>query len=278
MEKKQSQIRKQAGNDNFTKIGERSLFLDVKQAISFYSIFPIISANHQTPNFNHLALALPFAGLLIGILPALILFILLIIGLPSIISAIISVAIYAFISGAMAEDAIGDSFDGLFGGKNIAQRLEILKDSKMGTYGIIAIVLYLLVKIFALSALASISALAASLIWLGVSILARSTSLYLMVKLPPARKSGASANIGKLNKIPFIIGMIFATILGFIFIAPFVSIFALILAIIFMFVTSLFWTKICDKLLNGQTGDLIGALQALNEIVVFCAILIVANI
>ncbi len=275
--KKQCQIRKTAGNDNLEETVQRNFISDLKMGISFYSRLPLGDA-HNAPILNNIAPALPFASLLIGFPPALLLFISLIIGLPPLFAASIAIGLYALITGAMSEDAIADSFDALFGGQNKAQRLDILKDSRHGTYGVIALVLYIALRVFALGAIAAIAPLASAALMLGASILARSSALYLVVKLPSARKQGASASAGVLKKIPFIVGLVFAFIFNLILVAPFAGIFALILAFIFMVIITLFWTRTCEKLIAGQTGDLIGALQALLEIAAFSGFLIALNI
>lgn len=277
MKNKQSQIRKQAGNDNINETGERNLLSDIKMGISFYSRIPINSENNISPILSNISPALPFVSLIIGIVPALLLFLALIAGLPPHFAAALAIGVWVLITGAMAEDGLADSFDALFGGHSKAKRLEIFKDSRLGTYGVIALVLYIALKIFALGEIAIISPFASASLWLGASILARSFALYLVLKLPPARNSGASASVGRLTNITFFIGVAFAIILGIIFIAPFVGIVGLILALILIVIFVLFWTWLCNKLLGGQTGDLIGALQALLEIVAVSAFIIAIN-
>ena len=71
-------------------------------------------------------------------------------------AATLAVGVFAIITGAMAEDAIADAADGLFGGQTKAERLEIFKDSALGTYGVIALVLYIAARIFALGAIAAL--------------------------------------------------------------------------------------------------------------------------
>ncbi len=281
MEDKYSQIRNLIGNDKIEEVGESGFFANIIMGISmglgFYSIIPLNLKKIPPLSLKKMAPTLPIVSLIIGFFPALILYLLSLIGLPPLLAASLAVASFALISGAMAEDGLADSFDGLFGGKNIAERLEILKDSRLGTYGILALIIYVLVKIFALAALISISPLSASFLWLGATIMARSGAIFLPLKLTPARSHGVSANIGKLDKFSFYIGLIFALLISTILVAPFGGFFAIFLATIILIIITIFWTWLSNKLILGQTGDLIGALQGLLEIGALCVFVFIMN-
>jgi adenosylcobinamide-GDP ribazoletransferase len=242
--------------------------------LQFYSRLPIAKDNHQTPNLSNIAPALAFTSLIIGIIPALILFLGAVVGLAPLFIATISIALWILITGAMSEDAIADSSDGLFGGQSKEQVLKIFKDSTLGTYGVSALVIYIALRVFALSAMISISPLTAACLWLAATILARSSALSLSLNLKPARSEGASASIGQIKKTPFLIGFSFAVLISFALSAPFVGLVSFFAAIIIIIIISLAWTAYCRKKINGQTGDLIGANQALIEIGILAIFLI----
>ena len=138
-------------------------------------------------------MALPFASLGIGLFPALALVILVAVGLPALFAAFVALALSAIVTGAMSEDAIADAADGLFGGTTPARRLEILKDSRHGTYGVLAIVLVTGLKAAALASMAADGPITAALAWLAAGIIARSGALYLPLALKPAKQDGAAA-------------------------------------------------------------------------------------
>ena len=198
------------------------------------------------------------------------------VGVPSFFAAALAVAALVIATGAMPEDALADSADGLFGGATIERRLEIMKDSRHGTYGVAALCLYLVLRVTALGSLAAINPLAAGGVWLAAGVLARSGALWLSVDLPAAREGGASASVGRVTRRDFIIGAVFALILGFVLAGPFVSVLGLILAVLALSGTAWGWTWCCRRLMGGQTGDLIGALHALIEIAVLTVFLIFA--
>jgi adenosylcobinamide-GDP ribazoletransferase len=173
----------------------------------------------------------------------------------------------------MPEDAVADAADGLFGGATIERRLEIMKDSRHGTYGVAALGLYLVLRVTALGSLAAVNPLAAGGIWLAAGVVARSGALWLSVALPAAREGGASASAGRVTRRAFSIGAVFAVGLSFVLAAPFVGVLGLVIALFAAAATALGWTWLCRRLLGGQTGDAIGALHALIEIAVLTVFL-----
>ncbi len=241
---------------------------DIVMALRFFSRLPTGDRPHELPNLSRIALALPFASVLIGFVPVLVLMGGVWLSLPPLFAATLGVIAYVMVSGAMAEDALADSMDGLFGGQNIERRLEIMKDSRHGTYGVCAIVLMLVARVTALGSVAAIHPLLAGGIWMAAMVLSRSFSLWLTVELPPARLDGASASAGRVSKRVFGIGMGMAVVIGFVFGAPAASFLAIILAVLAAGLVAIGWTALCRRLVGGQTGDLIGALQALVELAV----------
>jgi adenosylcobinamide-GDP ribazoletransferase len=247
---------------------------DLVMGLRFFSRLPTGNRPHERPDLSRIAMALPFASLIIGILPALLLLGGGFTGLPKLFVAGLAVASAVIVTGGMAEDAIADAADGLFGGATVERRLEIMKDSRHGTYGVTALCLFLLLRVVALSALSAANPLAAAAIWLAVTLMARSAALWLTVALPPARANGASVAAGRVSKFAFALGAVFALILGGILSAPGAGLAAYLLAVAAMVTVAWSWTALCRRLVAGQTGDLIGALQALAEIAALSAFLL----
>lgn len=246
---------------------------DFIMALRFFSRLPTGGSPHQTPNLGRIAMALPLASVAIGIGPALLLVGGALAGLPSYFAAALAVAAMVMASGAMAEDALADAADGLFGGHSIERRLDIMKDSRHGTYGVAALCLFILLRVTALGAIAAINPLAAGSIWLAASIVGRSGALWVAVALPPARRDGAAATAGQLPARNFAVGAVFAALLLFLLAGPATSMFALVIAVMLAVIVMTGWTALCRRLVGGQTGDLIGALGALVEVAVLAALL-----
>ena len=253
--------------------GGMGLIDDIIMALRFFSRLPTGSAPHQKPELNRISMALPLASLVIGLGPALLLVGGSLAGLPAYFAAALAVAAMVMVSGGMAEDAIADAADGLFGGQTPARRLEIMKDSRHGTYGVAALCLFIVLRVTGLGALAALNPLAAGAIWLTASIAGRSGALWLAVPLPVARPDGISAAAGAVQRGSFAVGAVFALVLGFVLGGPATSLLALGLALLATVAVIAGWTALSRRLAGGQTGDLIGALGALIEIAVLCALL-----
>ncbi len=277
MGSEQSSSRTGAGNDNKTEVSNRNLLTDLVMGLRLYSRLPTGHFEHEAPNLARMAPALPFTSLVIGIGPVLLLLVAAAIGMPPLFAAALAVAAQVIVTGGMSEDAIADSADGLFGGHTIEQRLEILKDSRHGTYGVTALCLYILLRVSALAALLAISPLAAAGIWLATGMLARSGALWLPLNLAPARRDGVASAAGRVTRIPFLIGAAFAILVAFIIAAPFVGILGLLAALVLQALVALGWTRLCRHLTGGQTGDLIGGLHALLEIAALSAFIVTAG-
>ena len=164
---------------------------DLVMALRFYSRLPTGGRPHELPNLSRITLALPFASLVIGIGPALAMLLLAAIGLPPLLAATLGVVLQVLVTGAMAEDALADAMDGLFGGQTIERRLEIMKDSRIGSYGGIALGLALLMRWSALATLLGAGACGLALI---PAILSRAAMGLVMAALPNARAGGLAAD------------------------------------------------------------------------------------
>lgn len=246
---------------------------DFIMAVRFFSRLPTGSIAHQKPELNRIAMALPLASLAIGAGPALLLLGGGLVGLPGYFAAALAVGAMVLVSGAMAEDALADAADGLFGGQSPARRLEIMKDSRHGTYGVAALCLFIMLRVTGLGAVAASSPLAAAAIWLAASIAGRSGALWLVVALPAARPDGLAATAGAVSGRSFAVGAVFAVLLLFVLGGPATNLLALGLAIAAALAVMAGWSALCRRLVGGQTGDLIGALGALVEIAVLAALL-----
>lgn len=250
------------------------LLSDLVMGLRFYSRLPAGSAPHRRPDLNRMALALPFASLVIGLGPALLLMGLEWLGTSHLFAAAMSAALLVAVTGAMSEDALADAADGLFGGRSIEERLTIMRDSRHGTYGVAAIVLLLAIRIFAVASPAN--PLASAGILLASQVMARSGALWLTVVLPPARSGGAAATAGQVSRRAFGIGAVFMVALSFVLCAFAVGVLGLIVAYGLGVLVVWGGVTLCRRMIGGQTGDLIGGLQALIEVAVLTGFMIFA--
>ena len=115
-------------------------------AIQFLTRIPVLGTMEKPVEYYHTALKksviyFPVVGGLVGLLTAIVLVSGVKVGLPFLVAALIALGIEAALTGAFHEDAFADTCDALGGGWTRAQVLEIMKDSRLGTYGTLALVI-----------------------------------------------------------------------------------------------------------------------------------------
>ena len=142
------------------------------------------------PHFSRAAVLVPIARL-IGVIGALVLAIAANLGLAPLPAATIAIGALVFITGAMHEDGLADLCDGFGGGADRERKLQIMKDSRLGTYGVAALVLSQLMRIGTLAGLIAIDVRLAAAVIVAVAALSRTAGLLPLVLLPPARTLGA---------------------------------------------------------------------------------------
>lgn len=167
-------------------------------------------------------------------------------------------------TGAMHEDGLADCADGFWGGWDVARRLEIMKDSQVGTYGVIALVMSLLVRWYVLTMLIDKGALVGAV--LVSAVMSRAAMVAVMHRLANARRSGLSAQTGRPGGLPTLLALGIALIAAIA--APEVSFVWLILTAALVTTAA---GALAKAKIGGQTGDVLGATQQVVEIAVLIA-------
>ena len=208
------------------------------------------------------AWAFPLVGVLIGLIAAAIYGIAHRAGVPAWPAAALSVAATLFVTGCLHEDGLADTADGFGGGKTREQKLDIMRDSRIGTYGVCALILALLFRVGALASFFS----AASVGWalLASHAGARASMMALMFLVPPARRDGLSSDAGQ----PPIESAAAAAGLGFLFVAICLGPLRAIVALVLVSVVIALMAWLSRKQIGGQTGDVLGAVEQVSEIVI----------
>lgn len=207
----------------------------------------------------------PVVGALVGGLSALALIVANMAGLPDLFCALAAIGLAALITGAFHEDGLADVADGFGGGATREDRLEIMRDSRIGTFGTLALVIVLLAKASLLTVLLDLPAHAIILLMAGAGAFSRSLMVDLMWATKPARPSGLSVLAGQPSRnttlAALAIGGIGAGIGGSLMLSPEAGVLALVAAgLALAMLRALAMRKI-----GGQTGDVCGAAQVLAE-------------
>lgn len=179
--------------------------------------------------------------------------------IPVPITAGLLLATGVILTGAMHEDGLADSADGLWGGWTKDKRLDIMKDSRTGAYGVLALVLSVLIRWAALSAILLTDHWMAALI--ASAMLSRAAMVAVMAGLAPARDTGLSRAVGRPKPVTAWLAIGVATLSS----GVALGLTAGTLVIVAGVITSL-WAGMAHQKIGGQTGDILGATQQLTEI------------
>lgn len=200
--------------------------------------------------------AYPVVGLVLGLILSLLAFVVGALGLPSAVIAGLLLGALVMLTGAMHEDGLADTADGLWGGHDRDRRLEIMKDSRIGAYGVLALIVVMGLRWLGLAEVAWTGLVAALMI-------SRAAMPPLMLALPHARESGLSHSVGAAGfgdvVIAVLIGVVGATVLVGA---------AGILAAIVAGGVALIVGLVARVKIGGQTGDVLGATCVLSEVAV----------
>jgi adenosylcobinamide-GDP ribazoletransferase len=234
---------------------------DLPVALALLTQLPVNVAEGGFARAANAAWAYPLVGVVLGALAGIVGLATLWIGLPSIIAALLALGVMIIASGAMHEDGLADTVDGFWGGWDPEKRLEIMKDSQIGTYGVLALILSLGLRIFALSAIFAGGSVMLPMIT--VAAISRGLMPAVMAALPHARASGLAHSVGRPSRQTALM----AAGLGFGVAAVAIGAAALP-ALIAAVVVALAIGAIAKQKIGGQTGDVLGATQQIIEITV----------
>lgn len=229
---------------------------ELAAAFSLLTRLPV-PTRHEAPS-PRAAWAWPVAGAVIGALAATATTAALALSLPAGVAAGIALVTAALLTGGLHEDGLADTADGLMGGQTKERRLEIMKDSRIGSYGTLALLLITLIRWSALTALVGAGHHWPALIAAGA--LSRAPMAVLIATLPNARGTGLSHLTGRPPR---------SATLAALGIAAAIALLATGLTLVPMALaaaaTTALLARAAIKGIGGQTGDILGASQQLAE-------------
>lgn len=204
----------------------------------------------------------PLVGQIVGLASALILY-----GAAQVwslwIAALLAVAAGVALTGGFHEDGLADTADGLGGGLTRARRLEIMKDSRLGSYGALALGLTLALRVAALATLAQASPMLAAVALLAAHGLGRAAAVGAMTVMPYGGDPGM-AKEGRPDRASFV-GLTVAVLIALwplAFLPPVAGAGGVALGLLVGAVPAwLAW-----RLIGGRTGDVLGAVEQTFEV------------
>lgn len=248
-------------------------------ALGFFTRIPVPNFAHfQESDLNHSAKYFPLVGIIVGLIGAVFFYAGSLV-FPQTIAVLISMSATIYLTGAFHEDGLADSADGIGGGWEREQILTIMQDSRLGTYGAVALFLMLMAKFQTLN---SLNPILIPLTLITGHALSRLWAVWLIATLSYAKPTGKAKPLAtQLSKRDLIIANLF----GFL---PFLSIVWLLIVndhshlsiaqlIVWSILPSLlvwlWWRAKLLKNLGGYTGDTLGAMQQLTELAFYLGVL-----
>ena len=239
------------------------LATDLKISILFCTRLPLAhSVAIDSGDVARASWAFPVAGALVGGAGASGYVLALGGGFPPMLAAALALAATLAVTGCLHEDGLADTADGFGGGRYREHKLEIMRDSRLGTYGACALVMSLILRWTAISAIANPMPVALALIAAHVS--GRAALPAFMRFVPPARPDGLSAQAGR----PTLRCVAVAVLLGVLTLGIALGLVATAIGVFLAASAWFFMAWLSVRQIGGQTGDVLGALEQIIEIVI----------
>jgi len=239
------------------------ILTEITACVGFFTRIPVPAGIPLPADFAAAQWAAPLAGLLVGGIGAITLWIGLSVGLQPELSAIVSLAATLLATGCFHEDGLADICDGFGGGATPERKLEIMKDSRIGTFGVAGLALSLLARWAAISALAAVTPTGAIAAIIAANVGARAPMALFMRIVQPARDAGLSAKLGEIGATPasisLMIGFAALLLLGW----P-----AALTACLCLLIWFVVLKRLCERQIGGHTGDVLGTLEQGGEIII----------
>jgi len=252
---------------------------DVVRSVGFLSRIPMpgrFFVDHDG-SLSRSVRAFPVAGLLITLPPAAVFAVLLAFRADPLLAALLALALHTMLTGALHEDGLSDTADGVGGGRDREAALRIMKDSRIGSYGAVALILSFAIRASALAAIARwTTPTEAGLVMLGVAALSRAAMVWHWSLLPPARTDGVAASAGMPAPDATNIALGLGGVLALLLIVSAASFMSTLLVIALSAGMAWGFTRYISARIGGHTGDTIGATQQLTEIMSLTALAVLA--
>jgi adenosylcobinamide-GDP ribazoletransferase len=239
--------------------------------LQFFTRLPInIAIEVKEEDFPKGIIYFPLVGLVIGLINALAYYLLSLI-FSYLLSIIFMIFVNILITGALHLDGLADTCDGIFSARKKERMLEIMKDSRLGTNGAVAIFFDLSLRIAIMTSISKEYIVLAVIL---SNIISRTMLVLLCYISKYARPEGGLGNlfIGKISKGNLIISFIFGSIMS-ILLVNYKGIFLIALASIFI----VMFSRYISSKIGGITGDILGAANELVELLVLISFVILGR-
>jgi adenosylcobinamide-GDP ribazoletransferase len=206
--------------------------------------------------------AFPLIGIAVGLLGGIAYSLCAEAHLPPLAAALIAIAVTVLLTGALHEDGLADMADGFGGGAGREQKLAIMRDHHIGSYGVLALLLSVGLRAAALAAIGDGGRVAAVL--MAAHALGRGALPAALYALDPAREDGLGAAAGRAEAAIALIAAAIGVIVALLGLGIFAGLGAVVAAGVAMALVAL----LARRQIGGYTGDVLGAIEQTGEVVI----------
>lgn len=235
---------------------------DIRLAISFMTRLPV---GGSETDLARACWAFPLAGLLVGCGGGGLFVVLSMLGAPALVSALAALAAMSILTGGLHEDGLADTADG-FGAATLERRLEIMRDSHIGAYGVLALIFSVGLRAAALAAIPEPGAGFAAIV--AAAMLSRGGLPSVMRALPLASETGLAALVGRPEKKTALLAVGLGALGTVIFLGPSLGVGVLILSGFGILAIAM----LARRMIDGYNGDTLGATQQIVEVIVLVGV------
>ncbi len=197
-------------------------------------------------------------------------------GLQGHLAAAIACCFGLLVTGALHEDGLADVADGFGGGKDRTSRLAIMRDSRIGSYGTLALLIAVLARVFALVDLQHLPIWPLIAVTSSAGAFSRAMVVDLMWSTRPARSDGLSALAGQPSR-PTALLAILSGLAICLWPGTYLGAAAVLVALTAAVLSTAALRLTAIRLIDGQTGDVCGAVQVVSEIAMLVALATMAH-
>lgn len=256
-------------------VDPRQVLNETARAVAFLSRMPVPD-RFFVGDDGHLARnvrAFPLAGLVIALPGAAALALFAAYAAPPLVAAFVVLSIQALVTGVLHEDGLADTADGLGAGRDRERALAIMKDSRTGVFGAVALILSFGLRASALATLvAGTTPLAAAAAYVGIAAASRAAMAWHWQALPAAKTDGVAAGAGTPEASATFWAIALGVAIPAACLTPALGGFDALVTLAAIAFATMTFTRHAQNRLGGHTGDTIGAAQQCAETIGLAAL------
>lgn len=245
-------------NGKMTSDPKPNRLSEARVALMTLTRLPAGRLTDPVPSMAAARWAFPLVGVAVGVIVALVFAVAGMLGVPSILAALLAVGAGMLATGALHEDGLADCADGFWGGRDRDRKVEIMRDSRIGTYGTLALILVVALRATSLASLADA-------LWsiIGVAVLSRFAMVAAIERMSPAQPDGLGATVAEGASQLRLAALV--SLLGVFALWMSVGFVGALIVLVVGGLAGLWVAGLARRHIGGQTGDVLGCMQQVTE-------------